>query len=73
MKYKPFLVAIAYVFLAAADSPADTMPATQLPAAFLPAAAYHFEEVVEGTEIVHDFIIFNKGTGPLNIRKVETG
>ena len=43
------------------------------PSAYLPVDNYEFDPVVEGTEIEHDFIIQNKGTGPLNIEKVETG
>jgi len=43
------------------------------PSAYLPLDNYEFNEVVEGTEIDHYFIIQNKGTAPLNVEKVETG
>lgn len=72
MKFKMFLVALTCVFLMVIVSRADTTPASQLPDAFLPVTNFNFAEVVEGTEIVHDFIILNKGAGPLNIQKVKT-
>jgi len=72
MKFKTFLIAITCVFLMGTVSRAETTPASQLPSAFLPATHFNFAEVVEGTEIVHDFIILNKGAGPLNIQKVKT-
>ena len=36
-------------------------------------AAYQFGTAVEGSEVVHDFIIKNTGTAPLHIYKVKTG
>jgi hypothetical protein len=72
MKFKTFLIAITCVSMMVTVSWADSTPAPQLPAAFLPITTFNFPEVVEGTEVVHDFIILNKGTGPLNIQKVET-
>jgi hypothetical protein len=43
------------------------------PSAYLPIDNYEFDEVIEGHEINHSFIIQNKGTADLNIEKVETG
>ncbi len=42
------------------------------PLAFLPDARYQFEPVVEGQEVVHDFIVLNKGSAPLEIQTVKT-
>jgi hypothetical protein len=39
----------------------------------LPQASYQFEPVAEGTKVVHDFILQNKGTAPLEIIKISTG
>lgn len=36
-------------------------------------AKYEFPPVVEGTEVVHDFIIRNTGGSELTIEKVRTG
>ena len=48
----------------------DTQPS---PAAFLDSKSFEFDPVAEGTEVIHDFIIYNKGASPLNIHKVRTG
>jgi hypothetical protein len=72
MKFKVFLIAITCVLLMVTVSRAEPSSAPQLPTAFLPITTFNFPEVVEGTEIVHDFIILNKGAGPLNIQKVQT-
>ena len=37
------------------------------PFAFLPVTKWEFERVVDGTAVVHDFVIQNKGDAPLNI------
>lgn len=40
--------------------------------AVLPEARHEFGAVVEGTVVTHDFILQNKGTAPLEIKKVRT-
>jgi len=72
MKFKAVLIVIACAFLLAPVSGADTTPAPQPPSAFLPITTFNFPEVVEGTQVVHDFIVLNKGAGPLTIKKVQT-
>jgi hypothetical protein len=37
------------------------------PAVFFP------EKVIDGVSVVHDFVVFNKGTAPLQISNVRTG
>jgi hypothetical protein len=44
----------------------------KLPSAHLPALRYEFEPVMEGREIVHDFVVQNKGSATLEIQKVRT-
>jgi len=34
---------------------------------------FEFKPVLDGTEIVHDFVIQNTGTATLEIEKIETG
>lgn len=41
--------------------------------AFFPEERYTFAPVVDGTEIRHDFAVQNHGTGPLIIKRIETG
>jgi hypothetical protein len=43
------------------------------PSILIPESLYKFSPVLEGTEIIHDFIVQNKGTAPLKIEKVRTG
>lgn len=43
------------------------------PQAFLPEGIYEFQPVVEGTHVVHDFILQNRGDETLEIIKIESG
>jgi hypothetical protein len=43
------------------------------PVASLPEKSFNFDPVVEGTEVVHDFVIQNTGNGDLKIHRVSTG
>ena len=42
------------------------------PIAYFPERYYTFKQVVDGTEIMHDFILQNKGDATLKINKVTT-
>lgn len=44
----------------------------KLPAAYLPALRYEFAPVLEGQEVIHHFVIQNKGDGLLEVQKVKT-
>ncbi len=41
--------------------------------AFFPEPQYTFEHVLEGTEVLHDFVIMNKGDSILEVQKVNPG
>ena len=41
--------------------------------AFFPEERFTFDPVVEGKELKHDFKVQNHGTGPLIIKRIETG
>ncbi len=59
----------------AADAKSEKA-ATELldaPLAVLPESRYEFEPVADGTRVVHDFVIKNKGKAVLKIEKVRTG
>ncbi len=43
------------------------------PAIYLPVSQWEFEPVVDGTSVVHDFVVQNKGDAPLKISEVKTG
>ena len=52
---------------------AEEKKPVQSPSAFIPQTQYLFTSVVEGVDIIHKFIIQNKGTSMLKIEKVRTG
>jgi len=43
------------------------------PNIMIPDPLFTFDTVVDGTEVVHDFRVYNRGTGDLAIEKVQTG
>jgi hypothetical protein len=46
---------------------------TAQPEIVIPDPLFTFENVVDGTEVVHDFPVYNRGTGDLEIAKIQTG
>lgn len=61
-----FFLATTFI-LAGAEAPKDK------PFAFITGPIFDFKQVVEGNEVVHDFILQNKGTTPLKIVKLKSG
>lgn len=43
------------------------------PTAVYPATSYEFAPVLDGSKVVHEFVIQNKGTVPLKVERVKTG
>ncbi len=43
------------------------------PNAYLPESHFIFPPVPEGTEVVHDFVLFNHGDQPLELTNVKSG
>ena len=43
------------------------------PVAFFPEPRYAFDQALEGTEVLHDFVIMNKGDSTLDVQKVKSG
>ena len=59
-----------------ADGEASTAEAaeqTAPPSIMIPEPLFTFDTVVDGSEVVHDFRIYNRGSGELAIEKVQTG
>jgi hypothetical protein len=79
MKRIILILAISILFLSGFGSYAaqsGSEPSTNSengPSIFLPVSQWEFEPVVDGSAVVHDFVIQNKGAAPLNISKVKTG
>ncbi|MCU0590429.1 MAG: DUF1573 domain-containing protein [Desulfobacterales bacterium] len=40
---------------------------------FFPEKAFEFKPVIDGTKVIHEFIVMNKGAAPLVISDVRTG
>ena len=79
MKRILVILAIVILFFAgfgsyAAQSGGDqSTNSEKVPSIFLPVSQWEFEPVVDGSSVVHDFVIQNKGDAVLNITKVKTG
>lgn len=43
------------------------------PNAAVPDSSHKFSPILDGAQIVHDFVVLNKGSAALEIEKVETG
>jgi hypothetical protein len=52
---------------------AGTVDSKTGPKAVLAETVFEFEPVFEGTQVAHDFILYNKGDEPLRILKVKSG
>jgi hypothetical protein len=44
-----------------------------VPLAVIPETVYEFPTVIDGQEVIHDFIIQNQGTAVLKVERVKTG
>ena len=49
----------------------EPTPAAAAPQAHWPQTTYEFAPLMEGADIKHDFIVENRGQGPLAIHKVQ--
>ncbi len=43
------------------------------PSVFFPESDYTFEAVFEGTQVLHEFVIQNKGADALDVKRVSGG
>lgn len=67
------LLLFALIFLAPNFGHAAAADQRSGPKAYLPENVYEFPPILEGLEVVHDFVIHNKGDEPLNIQNVKSG
>ena len=72
MKFKIFVMLTVAVFLAGNAIGAEEKSQSS-PSAFIAQPEYTFEPVVDGTQVVHNYVIQNRGTTILEIQKVKTG
>lgn len=67
-----FLLAISFLVLFLTYLPATVFGSND-PVAEIAEKQYDFGEVANGSEVVHDFLIKNRGAGELTISEVKTG
>lgn len=67
-----FIYSTLLVFILASFSSADDV-VPKGPVAFFPDPRYAFELTLEGKELLHDFVIMNKGDSMLEVKKVNPG
>ena len=75
MRKRLFLLVLMSVLAAlpAVAAAADQTGEAPLPEAFFPERIWNFDSVLEGAEVVHDFVVKNTGSAPLEILGVKTG
>jgi len=66
--FKISLISLLVCFLALSAIAEQTGPK-----AVAPTESYDFGTVLEGNDVLHDFVIQNKGDAPLDIKDVRTG
>ena len=72
MKIKIFIMLTVAILLAGnAIGAEEKSPAS--PSAFIAQPEYTFDPVADGIQVMHDYVIQNKGSETLEIQKVKTG
>ena len=65
-------ILLAVLAVAALPASAGSGPAPAASVLF-PEKAFEFAPVIDGVKVLHDFVVKNKGSGPLLINDVRTG
>lgn len=73
MKMKRIIIPALFGIIYFASICAGEETADCFPSAFLREQTYAFESVVEGSEVIHNFILQNKGNETLFIENVKAG
>lgn len=75
MKLKNLLAwaAVTCLMLHAPASLAGDATDAGVPGVKVPDSSFTFSPVVEGTQVVHSFVVENRGSAELKIEKVKTG
>ncbi len=76
LKLRCLALALGIFGLLAAAAPAAAAqeePQPAMPEMIVVDALFDFGRVLEGTEVVHDFLVENRGSGDLAINQVRTG
>ena len=71
MKFRIFVI-IAIAFLLSGTTIGAENNLSVTPSVSVSQPQYNFESVVEGTQVIHDYVIQNTGATTLEIQKVKT-
>ena len=71
---KIFVKVSVFIFVVSlcVSSPCFSADTTKAPSVFFPQPLFEFDKMVEGEDLLHDFVIMNKGTDILKVEKVKT-
>ncbi len=75
MKLKTFFVlafSLCILFFATGSFCTENK-ANETPSVFFPEKRYMFAPVLDGSEVIHDYVVQNKGAATLKIERVKTG
>ena len=72
MRYKIIIVAMLAALIPLTGFSATENDGAE-PVVYVPEPVFEFDKVVDGSEVVHDFIVQNKGDATLDITKVRPG
>jgi len=73
MKLRTIITAIFIFLLVQTGYAENKIESTAFPVAKVVEGTYKFETIIEGIEIIHEFVIQNTGKVPLDIAKVNPG
>ena len=73
MKYYSRWVAIAALLIAFSSAVFFWAEKDATATVFFPETQYEFSPALDGTKVVHDFVIQNKGDATLSVDRVKTG
>ncbi len=73
MKYCSRLVAIVALLIAFSSAVCFGAEKDATASVFFPESQYEFSPVLDGTQVVHDFVVQNKGNATLTVDRVKTG
>lgn len=67
------VLGVVVLFACRASAAPPNPSAGDLPEAHFLQRTFEFEPVIDGVKVVHDFVVLNRGAGPLLIENVKTG
>ncbi len=70
---RPIIVKISVIVMILGIIPVVAVAAQPSPKAVAAAESYDFGTVLEGNDVIHEFVVKNTGDAPLDIQNVRTG